>query len=132
MRKPILATVAVALAAPTLAAPRPALERDLEGYAVASCLAAQRDPTLRAQGQGWARMIMLGRVRGGPDEWRRLSEAVRGALNPAAVPLLKPERATDPAPELPLAYCGEIIDTPAVRAAIDAAARRLAPAYRGR
>lgn len=128
---------AAALAAPALTAPaissaRPAIARDLEGYAVASCLAAQRDATLRVQGEGWARMIMMGRAKGDPEEWLRLSKAVRGALNPADVPLLKPARAIDPSPELPLAYCGEIIDKPTVRAAIDAAAGRLGAAYRRR
>lgn len=124
------AIAAPAWVAPARAAPRAALERDLEGYAVASCLAAQKDETLRTQGEGWARMIVMGRAKGDFEKWRPLGDAVRSALNPADVPLLKPERAIDPAPELPLAYCGEIIDKPRVRVAIDMARRRLAADYR--
>lgn len=130
MRIAILALIACAAAAPASAAPRSALTRDVEGYAVSSCLAAQSDATLRTQGEGWGSMIIMGRAHGDPEKWRPLHDAVRAALNPADVPRLKPERAIDPSPQLPLAYCAEIIDTPRVRAAIDAATKRLAVDYR--
>ena len=134
MRKTILALIAGAgaLAAPVSGAPRGALERDVEGYAVASCLAAQGDATLRTQGEGWARMIIMGRAHGDFEKWRPLDDAVRRAVNPADIPRLKPERPIDPSPQLPLAYCAEMIDTPRVRAAIDAATKRLAADYRRR
>ena len=38
--------------------PRSPLVRDVESYAMASCLTAQADPLLKDQGDGWAWVIM--------------------------------------------------------------------------
>lgn len=123
----LLATVAVAV--PLAAAVRPAAVRDVEGYAVATCLAAQRDPVLKQQGEGWASAI-IERGRGGVEQLRPVQSAVTKALAQSGVAVMRQDGPWPSDLALPAMTCGEIIDRPAVRAAVDGAVARLGPAYR--
>jgi hypothetical protein len=42
----------------TVGSPRPAVVRDVEGYAIASCLVNQFEPYLKDQGDAWASVIV--------------------------------------------------------------------------
>jgi hypothetical protein len=108
---------------------RSEVQRDVEGYAVASCLLKQKEPYLRDQGALWADGIVQ-RSHGDIEDFRRVAEAVDADV--AQKPMAMARRESDPmhAAPVPLPYCVEIIDDVPVRAAIDKAIRKLTPAYR--
>src|SRR5262245_55716502 len=58
---------------------RPPVLRDLEGYAVASCLVSQSDPALSEQGDGWAAVIVQ-RMRGDLDPFSDVTEQVKAEV----------------------------------------------------
>lgn len=107
---------------------RGAIERDVEGYAVASCLASLDDASLKDGGRRWAGAIVQ-RGHGEIERFTAVSDAVKAER--AATPMAMGHDDDRPmaAVPLPLLYCGEIIDAPRVRTAIDAAIAALRPAY---
>lgn len=129
MRLPLL--LFAALAGPTGAQSRGAPARDVEGYAVATCLARQSDPMLRRQGQGWASAIVQ-RGRGDPALMKPVEQAVDATLEVSRVPVVREDGPQPTELELTIMYCGELIDHPTVRRAIARAIGRLTPAYRDR
>ncbi len=105
------------------------VQRDVEGYAVASCLMKQKEPLLKDQGALWADGIVQ-RSHGDIEDFRGIAEAVDADV--AQKPVPQARRESDPmhATPVPVPFCAEIIDDPPVRAAIDKAIKKLMPAYR--
>jgi hypothetical protein len=105
--------------------------RDVEGYAVSSCLTSQKDAYLKDQGDGWASVIVQ-RSHGDIEHFRKVADAVNTEVAQWHVAVMRVE--SDPAhgKDLPVLTCAEIIDAPRVREAIDKAVKKLAPAYRHR
>lgn len=126
----VLLTVGVAGAA-VAGPPRSALQRDVEGYAVAACLLKQKDPALRRQGEGWASVVVQG-GRGDPSLLAPVQRAVEAEMARSGVPVAHLDGGPDGDIALPVMWCAQMPDRPAVRAAITRAEARLAPAYRGR
>jgi len=103
------------------------VQRDVEGYAIASCLSAQDQPYLKDQGDGWASVIIQ-RGKGGLDIITAVAVAVKAELAKGNMAVVRTE--TGPTKELPVLYCGEIIDVPSVKVAINRAVKKLASSYR--
>ncbi|MEA1674150.1 MULTISPECIES: hypothetical protein [Nitrospirillum] len=99
------------------AAGRSEAQRDVEGYAVATCLVAQDQPYLKEQGYGWGETIVQGRGRD-PVMLAPVRAAVTAALAKGDMPVARDEGNPQQGKALPVLYCGEIIDKPGVRAAI--------------
>jgi hypothetical protein len=112
----------------TIGSPRPEVVRDVEGYAIASCLVNQSQPYLKDQGDAWASVIVQ-RMKGDLEVFAGLAEQVKveTAKGEMAVVRNEAEPGTDKA--LPVLYCSEIIDEPAVRAAIQKAVAALNSSY---
>ena len=127
----LLSALAAAGCAPqtdTLGSPRPAVVRDVEGYAIASCLAGQSEPYLKDQGDAWASVIVQ-RMKGDLEVFTGVAEQVKLETAKGEMAVVRNEAGPGPDKALPVLYCGEIIDKPAVRAAIQKAAAALNPAY---
>ncbi|WP_349263243.1 hypothetical protein [Steroidobacter sp.] len=108
--------------------PRPEVVRDVEGYAIASCLVNQSEPYLKDQGDAWASVIVQ-RMKGDLEVFANIAERVKleTAKGDMAVVRTEAEPGTDKA--LPVLYCSEIIDKPPVRAAIEKAVAALNSSY---
>ncbi len=113
---------------PALAAPRPQLQRDVEGYAIAACLMQQKSTELQQQGDAWG-SIILNRSPATLAAWRPLAAAVKAETQRRPMTLVHGDTALGQT-EAPVFYCAEIIDTPLVRKAIDRASAKLAVSYR--
>lgn len=99
---------------------RTSQHRDAEGYAIAACLTYQKSPFLKDQGDGWASNI----VQREAFEFRpygRIADAVKAALTRTPMAMIIVENPPMTQMFLPIQYCAEIIDVPAVRRAVDAA-----------
>lgn len=116
---------------PALSAERDAVTRDVEGYAIASCLVAQPSPYLKDQGDGWASGIVQ-RGAGPIEAFTGLAKVVQDEAGKGDMPQSRDETAPMELKPLPIQYCAEIIDTPRVRQAIGDAVKQLTPAYRQR
>jgi len=108
---------------------RSPVQRDVESYAIASCLAAQDQPYLRDQGDAWASVIIQC-AKGELDVLTAIATAVKAELAKGDMAVIRSETAPMKGKPLPVLYCGEIIDAPSVRTAIDKAIKKLAPSYR--
>ena len=120
---------ATILCASTLTAnDRTAVERDVESYAIATCLVNQQEPYLKDQGDGWASAIIQ-RAKGGLDAFTDVAAAVKAELTKGNMVVIRSE--TEPMKDkpLPVMYCGEIIDQPSVDAPIHKAVKKLKPSY---
>ena len=122
-----VATCLLVVSASCPAQARSAVQRDVEGYAIASCLSAQDQPYLKDQGDGWASVIIQ-RGKGGLDIITAVAVAVKAELAKGNKAVVRTE--TGPTKELPVLYCGEIIDVPSVKVAINRAVKKLASSYR--
>lgn len=71
----------------TTAQARSAVQRDVEGYAIATCLTKQSDPTLKDQGDAWASVIVQ-RAHGDLEPLHAVQEAGSEALQACAAALL--------------------------------------------
>lgn len=120
----LLTSAAVAAAVPA----RTALDRDVQGYAVATCMAAQSEPFLRDQGDAWAAAIVQ-RGHGSIAQLAPLRAAVLAELAKRNIPIGREEAAPMAGKPLVVMYCAEIIDTPSVRTAIARARSALSRAY---
>ena len=108
---------------------RSPVQRDVEGYAIASCLAAQDQPYLKDQGDGWASVIIQ-RGKGELDALTAVAAAVKAELAKGGMAIVHNEDGPIKDKPLPVLYCSEIIDAPSVHAAINTAVKKLAPSYR--
>ncbi len=108
---------------------RPEVLRDVEGYAIASCLANQAQPYLKDQGDAWASVVVQ-RMKGDLDALAGIAAQVKTENAKGGMAVVRDEAEPGKDKALPLLYCSEIIDKPAVRAAIQTAVASLAPSYR--
>lgn len=127
----IMLGVGACSASPALSVDRDPVARDVEGYAIATCLIAQDSAYLKDQGDGWASNIVQ-RGSGDIEIFTALATAVRAEAAGGTMPMARDEAAPMTPKPLPVQYCAEIIDTPRVRQAISTAVRKLSPAYRKR
>ncbi len=104
----------------TIGSPRPEALRDLEGYAIASCFTNQAEPYLKDQGDAWAAVIVQ-RMNGNLEALAAITEEVKRENAKGNMVVIRNESGTEKDKLLPVLYCGEIIDRPAVRAAIQKA-----------
>lgn len=100
--------------------PRSDVVRDVEGYAVASCLTRQTPPYLRDQGDAWASVIVQ-RTDVGLDRLGELARAVERQVGAGDMAVIRDEAHPGKGKALPILYCSEIIDRPGVRTAMDRA-----------
>ena len=121
--------IVVVLAATVPAAARTPLQRDVEGYAIATCLGQQPSLYLKDQADGWGSIIVQ-RGHGGRAPMLALSAAVRAEAARTPVYQIADEQHPIAGKPMPIAYCAELIDRPRLRAAIARAAAALAAAYR--
>jgi hypothetical protein len=108
---------------------RSAVQRDVEGYAIASCLAVQDQPYLKDQGDGWASAIIQ-RAKGGLDALTAVAAAVKAEVARGQMAVIHSETGPMMDKTLPVLYCAEIIDAPSIQAAINKAIKKLASSYR--
>jgi len=96
--------------------------RDMEGYAIASCLAYQEHPYLKDQGDAWASAVVQSSQLT-IDVMTEISAAVRQEMAKGRMPMMRSElniaQGKDPSKALPILYCVEMVDAPLVRAAIE-------------
>jgi hypothetical protein len=112
----------------TIGSPRPEVVRDVEGYAIASCLVNQSQPYLKDQGDAWASVIVQ-RMKGDLEVFAGLAEQVKVETAKGEMAVVRNEAEPGTDKTLPLLYCSEIIDEPAVRAAIQKAVAALNSSY---
>jgi hypothetical protein len=112
----------------TPGSPRPAVLRDVEGYAIASCLTHQTQPYLKDQGDAWASVIVQ-RMKGNLDALADIAEQVKRESAGGDMAVIRNEAGPEKDKTLPLLYCGEMIDKPSIRAAIQKAVAELKPSY---
>jgi len=92
--------------------------RDMEGYAIASCLAYQEHPYLKDQGDAWASAVVQGSqlTIGAMIE---ISDAVRQEVAKGEMAMIRNEAKGVGSKEMPIRYCVEITGKPLIRATID-------------
>jgi hypothetical protein len=110
---------------------RDAVQRDVESYAIASCLVAQKEPYLHDQGDAWASAIIQ-RAKGELDALTAVAAAVKAELAKGNMAVIRNEAEPMKGKALPVMYCTEVIDAPSVRSAINTAIKKLEPAYRAK
>lgn len=108
----------------TIGAPRPEAVRDLEGYAIASCFTYQAEPYLKDQGDAWASVIVQ-RTKANLDTLADIAEQVKHETDKGDMARIRDESGAAQDKIVPVLYCGEIIDRPAVRIAIQKASAEL-------
>lgn len=108
------------------------LERDVEGYAIASCFFYQDNELLKRQGDAWASSIVQ-RSSGGVEGFIPIAERIKLVMIDFPMTVARVEgdaRATSVA--IPLLYCYEIIDLPSVREIIQESMKALRDSYRSK
>lgn len=125
----IIALTACGAVFPVNADSHEAVWRDVEGYAIASCLTYQKQPYLKDQGDGWASVIVQ-RSKGDISVLTAVATAVKNEVNKGNMVVIRNE--TGPARDkvLPIQYCFEIPDAPSVHAAIARAVKKLKSSYK--
>lgn len=110
-------------------ATRPQVLRDVEGYAIASCLTQQSQPYLKDQGDAWASVIVE-REKGSLDSMIGVAKQVKREIAKGNSAVIRVEVGPEEDRRLPALYCGEIVDVSAVRTAVQKAVTELDPSYR--
>jgi hypothetical protein len=105
-----------------------AVRRDVEGYAIASCLFYQQQPYLKDQGDGWASAIVQ-RSKGDINALTAVGAAVKAEVAKGDMAVIRSETSPTGDETLPIEYCFEIIDSPSVNAAIESAIKKLSASY---
>lgn len=114
------------------AAPREQLRKDVEGYAIATCLSKQASPEIRDQGDAWASAIVQ-RGRGEVEDWQPLVAAVDAAIRRTPMLVIKGDASVVEASKpISIAYCSELIDQRDVNRAIENAIRKMKSRYNRR
>lgn len=112
----------------SIGSPRPDVLRDVEGYAIASCLTYQTEPYLKDQGDAWASVIVQ-RMKGDLDALSNLAEQVKRENEAGKIAVIRDETQPEKGKTLPVLHCGEIIDRPVVRVAIQKAVADMSSAH---
>ena len=109
---------------------RSALDRDLEGYAIASCMIASRDTVLMEQGQGWAGAIVQ-RSHGPIEIFSGVSKVVNEKIRVSGFAVGHQDGPVQSnGTKLFMLTCGEIIDQPSIVRAVARARLKLARYYK--
>lgn len=101
---------------------RSAALRDMESYAIASCLTLQPQQFLKDQGDAWASVIVQ-RMKGSPEVLAGIFEEVQAENLKGDMAISRDESGKGPDKALPLLYCYEIVGKPGVRTSIQKAAK---------
>lgn len=112
-------------------AARTQVQRDVESYAIASCLTQQAEPYLKDQGDAWASVVVQ-RMHGDIETLAGIAEQVQRENTNGDMAVMRDETRPGQGKPLPVLHCGEVIDRPAVRAAIQKAIAALRPSYESR
>lgn len=110
---------------------RTQVQRDVESYAIASCLTQQAEPYLKDQGDAWASVIVQ-RMHGDIEVLAGIAEQVQRENTNGDMAVMRDETRPRQGKPLPVLHCGEVIDRPDVRAAIQKAITALRPSYESR
>ncbi len=110
---------------------RTQVQRDVESYAIASCLTQQAEPYLKDQGDAWASVVVQ-RMHGDIEVLAGIAEQVQRENTNGDMAVMRDETRPGQGKPLPVLHCGEVIDRPAVRAAIQKAIAALRPSYESR
>lgn len=110
---------------------RTQVQRDVESYAIASCLTQQTEPYLKDQGDAWASVVVQ-RMHGDIEVLAGIAEQVQRENTNGDMAVMRDETRPRQGKPLPVLHCGEVIDRPAVRAAIQKAIAALRPSYESR
>ncbi|MGH8083649.1 MAG: hypothetical protein ACREPV_00030 [Lysobacter sp.] len=102
---------------------RAAILQEINGYAMASCLAYSSEPRIQREGYGWASVVVQ-RMEGGIDTLAGVAEAVKAETFKRTPPVIPDEIGPGREIELSVLHCYEIAHQPAVQAIVEEAARR--------
>ena len=102
--------------------------RDLQEYAIASCLFNQESPFLRDQGDSWASAIIQ-RSRGALEHFTAVADVVKAEVSKGNMVVVRAENEPGHEKPLPIAYCVALLDTVSVRDAVNKAAKKIESAY---
>jgi hypothetical protein len=109
---------------------RSAIDRDVSGYAIASCMIASGDAILIEQGQGWANAIVQ-RSRGRIETFQVIPKAVNEEIKVTGFAVGRRDGPIQlKNPKLFMLTCGEIADRPRVARAIARARQALVGFYK--
>lgn len=87
---------------------RSSVERDLRGFAMATCFVVQDEPFLKDQGDAWASAIIQ-RMSFSPEILHELVAVVRSEVDSAGVAIMRSESPGAEDKNLPVMFCSEII-----------------------
>lgn len=93
------------------------IKKDIESYAIASCLTYQASPYLQDQGDAWASVIVQ-RMQGNIDILSKISEIVQDEISKGEMAVIRSEAINVKDKELPVLYCSEIIYKLSVQSAL--------------
>jgi hypothetical protein len=102
--------------------------RDVEEYAIASCLFYQQQPFLKDQGDGWASAIIQ-RSKRGLDDFNAVADAVKMEISKGNMVVIRVENEPEHEKALPIAYCFGLLKTASVRLAVEKATKQLEGSY---
>jgi hypothetical protein len=106
-----------------------AASRDVEEYAIASCLFYQQQPFLKDQGDGWASAIIQ-RSKGGLDAFTAVADAVKMEISKGNMVVIRAENEPGHEKALPIAYCFGLLTTASVELAVEKATKQIESSYR--
>lgn len=107
---------------------QPQLFRDVEGYAIASCLVSQSNSYLKDQGDAWASVIIQ-RMQGDPGILLDIVEQVTLEVENGNMAVIRSEVEPEQDKILPVLFCNEIIYQPKIKSKIFEAVKKLEPFY---
>jgi hypothetical protein len=105
-----------------------AAKRDVEAYAIASCLYYQKQPFLKDQGDGWASAVIQ-RFKGDLDDLTAVAAVVKAEVSKGDMVVIPDETVPEREMALPVAYCFDILNTPSVHAAVEKSINKLESFY---
>lgn len=105
-----------------------AAKRDVESYAIASCLNYQKQPYLKDQGDGWAASIIQ-RFKGELDDLTVVATVVKAEVLKGDMVIIPDETVPEREMALPVAYCFDILNTPNVQATVKKSIKKLQSFY---
>lgn len=108
---------------------RDAARRDVESYAIASCLSYQKQPYLKDQGDAWASAVIQ-RSKGELDDFTAVAEAVKTEVAKGNMEVIRVETGPEHEKALPVAYCYDLLQTPSVHVAVENAVNKLINSYK--
>lgn len=92
-------------------------QKDIEGYAIASCLTYQESSYLQDQGDAWASVIIQ-RTKGNIDALPEIAKIVKEEVNKGQMVVIRSENVNAKDKVLPVLYCNEIIYKQSVQSAL--------------